>query len=135
MVRRIMSKTDKYPQVFSKTLIFLIQPVVVALIIFFATINFHKQKNISDFMIGVKFLDFLAFSYPPTFPILFTLAFNLGLVRLKSNGIYCNNPDKTVQPSDMKTIFFDKTGTLTEDKMKLKRVLKYNKINKFQEIS
>ena len=62
------------------------------MIIYFATLEFVKSKNVSDLIIGMRFVDFLAFSFPPTFPIFFNVAYSFALARLKHNNVLCTEP-------------------------------------------
>lgn len=62
------------------------------MIIYFATIAYTKNKNISDLIVGFRFIDFLGWSFPPTFPIYFNVAYSFAIVRLKSSGILCIEP-------------------------------------------
>lgn len=91
----------------------MIEAFIVAMILYFATIAYHKDKNVSNLIVGFRFIDFLGWAFPPTFPIFFNAAYSYTLVRLKNNGILCTEPEKTVDSSDMKIMCFDKTGTLT----------------------
>lgn len=85
------------------------------MIIYFATIVYMKSRNISTLIVGFRFVDFLGWAFPPPFPIYFNLAYSFAIVRLKSNGILCIEPEKTVEACNLKIMCFDKTGTLTEN--------------------
>lgn len=97
---------------------------MVAMIIYFATIAYMKEKNISNLIVGFRFIDFLGWSFPPTFPIYFNVAYSFAIVRLKSSGILCIEPEKTVEGCNLKVMCFDKTGTLTENTVQVNKVLK-----------
>lgn len=66
------------------------------MIIYLATLGFMRSKNISDLIVGFRFVDFLGWAFPPTFPIYFNVAYSFAIVRLKRHGVLCMEPDKTV---------------------------------------
>lgn len=73
-------------------------------------------------MIFFRFLDFITYSFPAPLPIFFNLAYSFCLVRLRRDGIYGTECEKTIESSRMKTICFDKTGTLTHSGMKVSNI-------------
>ena len=73
-------------------------------------------------MIVVRFFDFLAYSFPPAFPIYFNLAYSFCLVRLHRDGVIGTESEKTIESSRLRTICFDKTGTLTLTRMQMAHV-------------
>lgn len=93
------------------------------MIIYFATIVYMRSRNISNLIVGFRFVDFLGWSFPPTFPIYFNVAYSCAIVRLKRNGILCIESDKTVSAANLKIMCFDKTGTLTENTVEVHQVL------------
>jgi cation-transporting ATPase 13A3/4/5 len=72
-----------------------------------------------------RFLDILAWSFPPTFPIYFNLAYSFSLVRLKWKGIFGTEPEKTTEAAQVKTFCFDKTGTLTQNEIEVYEIIKF----------
>lgn len=93
------------------------------------------SKDVSNLIIGMRFVDFLGFSFPPTFPIFFNVAYSFALARLKHNNVLCTEPEKTVESCNLKTLCFDKTGTLTENKVEVKQVLKFQDKSKIVDIT
>lgn len=91
----------------------MIEAFCVAMIIYFITIAYMSSKDISSLIVGFRFVDFLGWSFPPTFPIYFNVAYTFSIVRLKNSGIMCIEPEKSVAGSNLKIMCFDKTGTLT----------------------
>jgi cation-transporting ATPase 13A2 len=83
--------------------------------LFIVTLPVMMNITIPKVFIGYRFLDFLAWSFPPTFPIYFNLAYSFSLVRLRRKGIVGTEPEKTVDAAKLKTMCFDKTGTLTQN--------------------
>jgi P-type E1-E2 ATPase len=73
-------------------------------------------------MIFFRFLDFITYSFPAPLPIFFNLAYSFCLVRLRRDGIYGTEVEKTIESSRMKTLCFDKTGTLTHSGMRVASV-------------
>lgn len=114
---------------------FLIQAFILSMITYFATIGFSKSRNLSDFMIGVRFVDFLGWAFPPTLPIYFNLAYSFAVVRLKNENILCMEPDKTVEASNLQYLCFDKTGTLTENTVQVNKVYKFLNKNTITDIT
>ena len=96
IIRRILARNEEYPSIFKRALIFLIEAFIIALIIYFATLSFVKSKNVSDLIVGFRFVDFLGWAFPPTFPIYFNVAYSFALARLKHYGVLCTEPEKTV---------------------------------------
>lgn len=72
-----------------RALYFLIEAFIVALIIYLATITYMKSKIASNLIVGFRFVDFLGWAFPPTFPIYFNVAYSFAIVRLKRSGILC----------------------------------------------
>jgi cation-transporting ATPase 13A3/4/5 len=68
-------------------------------------------------MVVFRFFDFITYTVPAVFPIVFNLAYSFCLVRLSKENIIGTQAEKTVESSRMKIICFDKTGTLTMNKM------------------
>jgi magnesium-transporting ATPase (P-type) len=87
IIRKIMNRTIKDPDIIRTTLIFVMEVVIVSIITFFATLFLLLRLNIDPIFIFFKFLDFLASSAPPPLPIFFNLAYSLSLFRLGFKGI------------------------------------------------
>ena len=58
------------------------------MIIYFGTLSFMLSKDIIPLIIGFRFIDFFGWSFPPTFPIYFNLAYSLSLGRLRMKSIF-----------------------------------------------
>lgn len=124
IVRKILNRTVKDPDMLRSTLIFVVEVVIVSMITFFATLYLQLVRDIDKLFVFFKFIDFLASSAPPPLPILFNLAYSFSLYRLGSKGISGTEPQKTVEGSRLKIFCFDKTGTLTRPDVKITKVLK-----------
>lgn len=98
---------------------FLLEVLVVSLVLYAATVKQMFGLNIDKIMIFFRFLDFITYSFPAPLPIFFNLAYSFCLVRLRRDGIYGTECEKTIESSRMKTLCFDKTGTLTHSAMKV----------------
>lgn len=132
IIRRILARTEQYPAIFSRALIFLVEAFIVSMVIYFATLGFVMSKDVSDLIIGMRFVDFLGFAFPPTFPIFFNVAYSFALARLKHHNVLCTEPEKTVESCNLRTLCFDKTGTLTESKVEVRQVLKFQDKSKVE---
>jgi magnesium-transporting ATPase (P-type) len=73
-------------------------------------------------MVFFRFLDFITYSFPAALPIFFNLSYSFCLVRLRRDGIYGTECEKTIEGARIKTICFDKTGTLTHSGMRVASV-------------
>jgi P-type E1-E2 ATPase len=96
--------------------------LVVSLLLFFAMLTEMLDRNIEKIMIFFKFLEIITYSLPAVLPIIFNLAYSFSLVRLRQNGIYGTESEKTIEGARIKTIYFDKTGTLTNNSNSLTSV-------------
>lgn len=92
IIRKILTRVPGQSEIFKSALYFLLEAFIVAMIIYFATIAYMKSKNISELIVGFRFIDFLGWSFPPTFPIYFNVAYSFAIVRLKTSGIMCIEP-------------------------------------------
>ena len=124
IIRKILTKVQTKSDLFQKALLFLLEAFVVGAIIYFATLSFMLSKDISNIIVGFRFIDFLGWSFPPTFPIYFNLAYSFALVRLNANEITGTEPEKTVEGCNISVMCFDKTGTLTQNEVEVNKVLK-----------
>lgn len=115
IIRKILTRIPVSSDLFKKAFIFLLIAFAVAAIIYFATIRMLLDRDIETVIVVFRFIDFLGFSFPPTFPIYFNLAYSFSLARLAANNITGTEPEKTVESTNLKTMCFDKTGTLTEN--------------------
>lgn len=82
IIRKIMNRTVKDPDIIRTTLVFVIEVVIVSMITFFAVLFLLIRIDIERLFIFFKFLDFLASSAPPSLPIFFNLAYSFSLARL-----------------------------------------------------
>jgi len=124
IIRKIMNRTIKDPDIIRTTLIFVAEVVIVSLITFFATLFLLLKLNIDQIFIFFKFLDFMTSSAPPPLPIFFNLAYSFTLFRLNHKGIIGTEPQKTVDGAQVKTFCFDKTGTLTRNDVSISKVFR-----------
>jgi cation-transporting ATPase 13A3/4/5 len=92
IIRKILAKNPKSTEMFTRGLLFLGEVFIIAMILYFSTIAFAKSRNLSSQMIGMRFIDFLGWSFPPTLPIFFNLAYSFSVVRLKRNDVLCIDP-------------------------------------------
>jgi hypothetical protein len=74
--------------------LFLMETLIVGIILYLATLPLMIGNVIPQF-VGFRFLDVLGWAFPPSFPIFFNLSFTYSLFRLKLNGIYGTEPEKT----------------------------------------
>lgn len=124
IIRKILTKLPVKSDLFRKALLFLLEAFIIASIIYFATLPLFLRRDIDKIIVGFRFIDFLGWSFPPTFPIYFNLAYTFAIARLSRNGISGTDPEKTVEGADIKIMCFDKTGTLTENLVEVNRVMK-----------
>ncbi len=96
--------------------------LIVSIIVFLATLPRMFEFDIDPIMKILRFGDFITYSFPAPYPILFNLAYSFCLVRLNKVGVIGTEAEKTVEGSRLKTICFDKTGTLTQNKMQVASV-------------
>lgn len=87
IIRKILSRVTKTPDLFWKAMMFLTECFVVGIIIYFGTLPFMLSKDIVPLFIGFRFIDFFGWSFPPTFPIYFNLAYSFSLGRLRRKNI------------------------------------------------
>lgn len=113
IVRKILTKTIGFTEVFKKCMIFFLEIFIVSNIIYLGALEFMIDHRISPMILGFRYIDFLGWSFPPLFPIFFNLTYSFAIARLKASGIMCIEPPKTVESTNLKVMCFDKTGTLT----------------------
>lgn len=135
IIRNILNKVYTFPQIFVKTMLFFGEAFVVAFLIYLGTFTLMRQNGVSDLFVGFRFVDFLGWSFPPTFPIYFNVAYSFAIRRLKTNDIFCTEPEKTVLSANMEIMCFDKTGTLTENAVEVNRVFKFKDQNTIIDIT
>ena len=92
------------------------------MLVFFVTLPMMYEFDIDGIMKVLRFFDFITYSFPAPYPILFNLCFSFCLMRMRKSGISGTEAEKTVEGSRLKTICFDKTGTLTQNKMQVSNV-------------
>lgn len=83
------------------------------------------KNNIIPTFVVYRFLDVLAWSFPPSFPIFFNVANSVSLVRLKWKNIFGTEPEKATEAANIKTFCFDKTGTLTQNEIEVYEIVKF----------
>lgn len=125
IIRNILNKVYTFPQIFIKTMLYFGEMFIVGLIIYLGTFTLMRSENVSQLIVGFRFVDFLGWTFPPTFPIYFNVAYSFAIRRLKSREILCTEPEKTVLASNMKIMCFDKTGTLTENAVEVNKVFRF----------
>jgi len=94
-------------------MLFFLEVFVISNIVYFSALQYMSYRRISPLILGFRYVDFLGWSFPPLFPIFFNLTYSFAIARLKSSGIMCIEPPKTVEGTNLKVVCFDKTGTLT----------------------
>lgn len=87
IIRKILNRTVKDPDMLRSLGIFVLEVVIVSMVTFFATLFLQLVRDIEKLFVFFKFIDFLASSAPPPLPIFFNLAYSLSLFRLGSKGI------------------------------------------------
>lgn len=130
IIRKILNRTVKDPDILRTTMVFVLEVVIVSVITFFATLYLLLERDIEKLFIVFKFIDFLASSAPPPLPILFNLAYSFSLLRLGYRDIVGTEPQKTVDGAQIKTFCFDKTGTLTRNEVSINKIFKIKNENK-----
>jgi magnesium-transporting ATPase (P-type) len=82
----------KAPDFFMTVVYFLIETCIIGTIIYACTVNMMVVNKIISTFIVFRFLDILAWSFPPSFPIYFNVAYSFSLIRLKWRNIYGTEP-------------------------------------------
>lgn len=122
IIRKILTKTTKQPESFKKLILFQVEVLVVSILVFLVSLPRMYEFEIDGIMKVLRFCDFITYSFPAPYPILFNLAYSFCLMRLRKSGVTGTEAEKTVEGSRLKTICFDKTGTLTQNKMQVSNV-------------
>jgi len=65
---------------------FLIETCIVGIILYLVTLPLMIGNVVTAFIV-YRFLDVIAWSFPPTLPILFNIEYSFSLMRLKWKGI------------------------------------------------
>lgn len=81
---------------FGKLITFQTEVLIVSIIVFLATLPRMYEFDIDGIMKVLRFCDFITYSFPAPFPILFNLAYSFCLRRLRKSGISGTNAEKTV---------------------------------------
>jgi magnesium-transporting ATPase (P-type) len=93
IIRKILNRVPIMPDFFKTALIFLVETCIIALVIYFITIKpLLLVKGIPKIFAGFRFMDFIAWSFPPVFPIFFNLSYSFSLIRMKWRGITGTEP-------------------------------------------
>ena len=69
--------------------------------------------------IAIRILDLITITVPPALPACMAAGVTFALTRLRSEKIYCIDPNRVNVAGRIDVMVFDKTGTLTEDGMNL----------------
>jgi cation-transporting P-type ATPase 13A2 len=125
IIRKILTRVPKVPDFFLLAVYFLFETLVAAIIIYACTVNMMIQNGIISTYVVFRFLDILAWSFPPTFPIYFNISYSFSLVRLKWKNILGTEPEKVTEAAMVKTFCFDKTGTLTQNEIEVYSIIKF----------
>lgn len=80
IIRKILNRTIKDPDMLRSTLGFILIVLIVSMITFFTTLFLQLTRDISKLFVFFKFIDFLVSSAPPPLPIFFNLAYSLSLL-------------------------------------------------------
>lgn len=113
IIRKISNKVHVDPEMFKTAIYFLLETLFVGIIVYLVTLPILLKANLIPAFRVYRFLDFIGFSFPPTFPIYFNLAYSFSIYRLRKKDIFGTEPHKTIESAFLKTLCFDKTGTLT----------------------
>ena len=135
IIRKILTRVPKVPDFFMSTVYFLFETCICGTILYAATVNLMVANGVVPTFVVFRFLDILAWSFPPTFPIYFNLAYSFSLVRLKWKGIFGTEPEKSTEAASIKTFCFDKTGTLTENEIEVYEIIKFADNNSHHNIA
>lgn len=125
IIRKILTRVPKVPDFFMSAVYFLFETCICGIILYAATVNMMVVNGVVPTFVVFRFLDILAWSFPPTFPIYFNLAYSFSLVRLKWKGIFGTEPEKSTEAASIKTFCFDKTGTLTENEIEVYEIIRF----------
>lgn len=87
IIRKILNRVPNDPDFFMSAIYFLVETFIVGTILYLATLPILLSAKVIDLFRGFRFLDFLGWSFPPTFPIYFNLAYSFALARLRIKGI------------------------------------------------
>ena len=126
IIRRILHRDIKDPDILRSILIFVAEVVAVGFFIYLVTLFIPLRIDIEPIFLVFKLVDFLASSAPPPLPIYFNMAYSMSLFRLRFKDISGTEPSKTVDGAQVKTFCFDKTGTLTKSEVEVRKILKLN---------
>lgn len=135
IIRHILTKVAKEPEFFRKIILFQVEVLLVSIVVYLATLPRMFEFDIDAILKVLRFGDFITYSFPAPYPILFNLAYSFCLVRLNKNNIMGTQPEKTVEGSRLKTICFDKTGTLTQNKMQVASVYHFKSASSVEEVT
>ena len=124
IIRRILNREVKDPDVFKSIIIFISEVIIVGYIVLFSVLFLYLRVEWNRIFIFLKFVDFLVACSVPPLPIAFNLIFSFTLVRLKHKNVSGTDPRKCVDGADVKNFFFDKTGTLTKPDVSIRNILK-----------
>lgn len=124
IIRRILNREVRDPDLLRSILIFVLEMVSIGFIVYLATLPVPLSIDIQPIFILFKLVDFLASSAPPPLPIYFNLAYTMCLFRLRFKDVSGTEPEKTVDGAQVKTFCFDKTGTLTKSDVEVRKIMK-----------
>lgn len=92
IIRKILTRVATDPDFFITAVYFLVETCIVGIILYLATLGLMLRIPVPNDFIVYRFLDFLAWSFPPTFPIYFNLAYSLSLARMRKKNIIGTEP-------------------------------------------
>jgi cation-transporting ATPase 13A2 len=87
IIRKILNRVPNDPDFFMSAIYFLTETFIVGIILYLGTLPILFHAKITKLFRVFRFLDFLGWSFPPTFPIYFNLAYSFALARLRIKGI------------------------------------------------
>lgn len=126
IIRKILTRVPKVPDFFLSAVYFLLETLTVGVVIYACTVNMMVKNGIIPTFVVFRFLDILAWSFPPNFPIYFNISYSFSLVRLKWQNIMGTEPEKVTEAAMVKTFCFDKTGTLTQNEIEVYSIIKFS---------
>lgn len=87
IIRKILTKVPRQPEIFSKLIYFLFESCIVTTILFLATLRMMLNTDIERILVLFRFFDYICASFQAAYPIYFNLAYSFCLVRLHRDGI------------------------------------------------
>lgn len=74
----------------------MVEVLLISLLLYAGVITQMLFPNIEKIMIFFKLLELITYSLPVGLPIFYNLAYSFSLIRLRSEGIYGTDSEKTI---------------------------------------